>query len=84
MDVKSSITTNQQEIVEEFNDFFSKVGSKLAKNIDNSAHNFNEYLGSPQPQSILINKTSINEISDIINKLKNDKSPGYDSYNVRI
>ena len=47
LEVKSSITTNQQEIVEEFNDFFSKVGPKLAKNIDNSAHNFNEYLGSP-------------------------------------
>ena len=83
LEVKSSLTTNQQEIVEEFNDFFSKVGPKLAKNIDNSAHNFNEYLGSPQPQSILISKTNVNEISGIINKLKNDKSPGYDSYNAK-
>ena len=83
LEVNSSITTNQQEIVEEFNDFFSKVGLKLAKNIDNSSHNFKEYLGSPQPQSILISKTNVTEITGIINKLKNNKSPGYDSYNVR-
>ena len=40
-------------------------------------------MGSPQPQSILISKTTVSEVTNIINKLKNSKSPGYDTFNVK-
>ena len=83
LEINSSITTNQQKIAEEFNEFFSKVGLNLAKNIDNSAHNYKEFLGTPQPQSILITKTNESEVTNIINKLKNNKSPGYDLFNAK-
>ena len=83
LEINSTVTTDQQKIVEELNNFFSKIGIKLAQKIDNSENDFREYLGSPQPQSILISKTTVSEVTNIINKLKNSKSPGYDTFNVK-
>ena len=81
--VGPSQTNNQQQIVEEFNEFFSNIGRKLAKNIDNSNIDFKTYMDSPQPQSILLGKTNETEIINIINKMKDNKSPGYDSINAK-
>ena len=83
LEINSTVTTDQQKIVKELNNFFSKIGIKLAQKIDNSENDFREYLGSPQPQSILISKTTVSEVTNIINKLKNSKSPGYDTFNVK-
>ena len=70
--VDSTTTTNQKQIVEEFNSFFSNIGQKLAKNIEN-----------PQAQSILLTKTNEIEVTNIINKMKDNKSPGYDLINAK-
>ena len=83
LEVDSSTTTNQQQIAEEFNSFFSNIGRKLAKNIGNTNLDFKSYMGSPQPQSILLGKTHVTEINNIIMKMKENKSPGYDAINAK-
>ena len=83
LEVNSSTTTNQQQIVEEFNSFFSNIGQKLAKNIENSNHGFKSFMCTPQPQSVLLSKTTETEVTNIINKMKDNKSPGYDSINAK-
>ena len=40
-------------------------------------------MGTPQPQSILLGKTNVTEISNIIKKMKDNKSPGYDAINAK-
>ena len=81
--VDSTTTTNQKQIVEEFNSFFSNIGQKLAKNIENSSLDFKTYMGNPQAQSILLTKTNEVEVTNIINKMKDNKSPGYDLINAK-
>ena len=83
LEVGSTKTNNQQQIVEEFNNFFSNIGHKLAKNIDNSNQDFKTYMDSPKPQSILLVRTNVEEITSLINKMQDKKASGYDSINAK-
>ena len=47
LEINSTKTFDQQKIAEEFNNFFSNIGQNLAKNINNTTHDFKTYLGTP-------------------------------------
>ena len=47
LEINSTKTFDQQKIAEEFNNFFSNIGQNLAKNINNTTHNFKPNLGTP-------------------------------------
>ena len=74
---------DKRKIANEFNAFFTNIGSKFASKIPNASTTFESYINKPDS----INKTkqlSMNELKDAFFSLKINKSPGYDdiSFNV--
>ena len=61
-----------------FNNYFSSIGNNLAKNIPLSRKNFTDFLGPLNHNSIFFLPTNRNEIINIVSKLKNKKSSGFD------
>ena len=81
MEKKSIIET--ESIAESFNNFFSEIGPKWAKDIGTSTKIFNEYIkkhDTAHPEKVI----SLNELQDSFFSLKINKSAGYDdiSFNV--
>ena len=70
--------SDENQIAEEFNNYFINIGTKLAEKIM-STKNFNEYLN--RPASTLFHLHPIEEIETlrIIQNLKNKSSFGHDS-----
>ena len=74
---------DERKIANEFNAFFTNIGSKLASKIPNASKTFETYTN--KPDSIMETKQlSMNELKDAFFSLKINKSPGYDgiSFNV--
>ena len=74
---------DERKIANEFNAFFTNIGSKLAFKIPNASKTFETYIN--EPDSIMETKQlSMNELKDAFFSLKINKSPGYDgiSFNV--
>ena len=74
---------DKRKIANEFNTFFTNIGSKLASKIQNASRTFESYIN--KPDSIMKTKQlSMNELKDAFFSLKINKSPGYDdiSFNV--
>ena len=61
-------------------DFFSNIGEKYAKNIENSEVDIKEYIGQidPNQKSLFFSPTTQYEIKALINKLPMKTSSGYD------
>ena len=74
---------DELKIANEFNTFFTSIGSKFASKIPNAWTIFEPYIN--KPDSIMETKQlSINELKDAFFSLKINKSPGYGdiSFNV--
>ena len=74
---------DKRKIANEFNAFFTNIGSKLASKIPNASTTFESYIN--KPDSIMKTKQlSMNELKDAFFSLKINKSPVYDdiSFNV--
>ena len=74
---------DERKIANEFNAFFTNIGSKLASKIPNASTTFESYINKPD-SIIETKKFSMNELKDAFFPLKINKSPGYDdiSFNV--
>ena len=78
---KSVVTTDQQEVTEEVNNFFCNIGSELASKFKDSNNNdFKKYLGTPSQQSLFLRRVTEKEIVKEINNLTLNKSPGQDEF----
>ena len=71
-------------IADKFNQYFAHIGSTLADKIPAAPH-FNSYFSNPMDSVFPFHILTEENISHIINKLKNKVSYGYDSiYNIVI
>ena len=73
----------ERKIANEFNTFFTNIGSKLTSKSPNTSATFKSYIN--KPDSIMETKQlSMNELKDASLSLKINKSPGYHdiSFNV--
>ena len=80
---KNVVTTDQQKVTEEVNNFFCNIGSELAskfKNKDSNDNDFKKYLGTPSQQSLFLRRVTEVEIVQEINSLTLNKSPGQDEF----
>ena len=80
--------TSPQNICNEINKHFNKIGKELAANSSNSSfhqsnHHFT-FFGKRNVSSIVLQPTDFYEIIEIISFLKDRKSPGYIDIPVRI
>ena len=74
---KNKETTDDQEIANAINDYFSTIGEKLAANFPNN-NDYTKYLNTPIKHSFFLTPTSKHEIDKIITQLQNKKACGDD------
>lgn len=75
------VISETNEIAEEFNIYFAKIGTTLAAQI--IEHPRDEKLVSQVPQSMFLAAVTHNEVLNCINKLKRNKAPGIDNITVK-
>ena len=68
--------TDPVEIAQNFNNFFTSIGTNLQKKILPTKKNFTDYLKKPNSENFTIAPTTSDEISDLIHNLKSSKSVG--------
>ena len=68
--------TDPIEIAENFNNFFTSIGTNLQKKIPPTKKNFTDYLKKPNSENFTIAPTTSDEIRDLIHNLKSSKSVG--------
>ena len=74
------ILSNPLDVANNFCDYFSKIGLKLASKISSHDDNaFKTYLGKSLSSSLFLCPTTYFEVLQEINSLKNEKSCGYDN-----
>ena len=78
--VNNRSIADQKEIADQFNIFFSNIGSTLSDSIeiDDSTLDFTDYLNNPTQHHFNFNTITESETLSIINKLKNKNSSGKD------
>ena len=76
--VDDQMISNPVTIANKFNEYFAHIGSALADKIPAAPH-FNNYLNNPVETKFSFQTITENKVSNIINKLKNKISYGYDS-----
>ena len=68
--------TDPVEIAQNFNNFFTSIGTNLQKKIPPTEKNFTDYLKKLNSENFIIAPTTSDEISDLIHNLKSSKSIG--------
>ena len=76
--VDDIIIEDNKKIAENFNLYFSQIGSNLAKTITQGGKTFHDFLTAPNDHSIFFVPTNSEELLKIVRKLKTNKAPGYD------
>ena len=65
------LTSNQEKITNQFNQYFATIGKKLSNDVScNLSHNFSSYLQNPVPSSMFLSPTTPHEIDSLILNLK--------------
>ena len=67
-----------------FNEFFSHIGSKTAKDVPRSPRNFKEYLGNPLYHSMYIEPVSEDTVVNTTLSLKSKTSSGHDEISTKL
>ena len=67
------------EISNTFNLYFSSIGRNLESKIYSSHTNFSKYLKHPNVNSLFLSPVNVNEVSDLISNLRNNKASGPNS-----
>ena len=73
----NQLITDDKEISEQFNKYFSEIGTSLSRNIPRVDKHFSDYLKGNFENSIYLKEITTGEIVKIVNNLKNG-SPGLD------
>ena len=79
--IKNKSITDHKEIPNQFNIFFSNIGSNLSASIelDDNTLAFTDYLDDPTEHRFNFSKVTENEIVVIINNLRSKNSSGKDN-----
>ena len=80
--------SNGMDICSEFNRYFSTVGESLIKNStqthSTNANNYKKYCVHPIPNSMFCEPVEINELTNLIGNLNNNKGAGPDNIGPRL
>jgi len=78
LEINDEITSNEQAMVDKFNQYFVNVGSTLAKKIPENENSPLSYIKHHNLHSIYLYEVTINEVETLIKKLKNSSTAGWD------
>ena len=74
LDDNGKIITDQKQVANRFNKFYTTVANNLLKDLGKSPTKFQDYLRNPNEHSIFFAETDPGEIFNIISKLDTSKS----------
>ena len=75
--VNDNIVSDENDMANSFNEFFTSVADKLKEKIyKNKDNNFKKYLGNGCNKTFFIHPTTNQEVIDVINKLNGNKASG--------
>jgi hypothetical protein len=87
MEIQTSegISTNPSQIANEFNDFFSKIGNKIANSIPPSSVDPLSYVPDyPNVPPLSFNPTGSSQIIDLLKSFDNKPTPDLDGISVKL
>ena len=82
--INQKFATNQQDMTENFNNFFTSIGKNLQETIPPTREDYAQYLKTPSTSNFSIKPIKPEEIRDIIKTPKNSKSAGPNSIPTKI
>ena len=82
--MNGALLTDERQIANEFDNYFSSIADNLVKKIPNSLTHFTNYLGNSFKNSIFLKPTYPQEIAQIIATLQPKLSCGYDIIPLRV
>ena len=77
-EINGLTTSDPALIVNKLNEFFTTIGAELAKNIGSTTTKISSFLQKTYPNSLVLEFTCAQEITDIVSKFTSKVSTGYD------
>ena len=86
LEINGNTITDEQEIVNEFNNHFTSIGMKLSESINNNMrqNSFSEYMTGHFEKSLFLHPARESDILNIVLKLDTSKGPGYDNVHPKV
>jgi hypothetical protein len=82
---QDKIINDPNEIANKFNEYFTNIGSNLAKNIPTPAGSFLDYINTTNMQkSLFLNPVTTDEIIDVVNIFSANKASGHDDISPKV
>ena len=81
---KGDILRSPQEIADNFNKYFTKIGPQLANQIPMGKKHFKDFLSTPNPLCFEFSELSESRILNFISKMKSKSSYGADSISNKV
>lgn len=82
--VDGKLETNQIDIANSFNDFFTSIANSIRNKIPPTSKRYSDYLKNPNPDSIFLSPVTQEEIIGIIGNISPGKSSGPNSIPIKI
>ena len=76
--IDNKLVSNKHEIVNSFNNYFSKIGLSTSENVPRSQNRISDFLKRPCPHSMYLEQIEPDQIIEVVNKLKPKLSSGHD------
>ena len=80
LSINGKITSDNKNVADSFNQYFTTVAQKLIDKLGPSTNHFTEYLANPNSERFFLDPVIPEEVNDIIANLEESKS--YDSYDI--
>lgn len=80
LNINGTLINDESDIANKMNEYFVNIGPDLAKKIPKADGHYRDYLQTEKrpSKSLFFRPTDCNEIINIVNNLKTNKSPGFD------
>lgn len=82
--VNGKESTKQQEIVQEFNNYFCEVGNNLLQSLQPSRTHYRDYMTTSISDTVFLEPVDDTELRNLILSLNGRKTPGYDNISARL
>ena len=76
--------SSREQIVQEFNSYFTNVGQKLSDSIPHVPNSFKKYLGSDYVNTLFLKPTTVYELTKLCTSLDPLKACGCDDISPRV
>ena len=82
--IDNKYISGETEITNSFNKYFSKIGKTTSENVPKTYKKVNDYLKTPQINSIFLETIEPDQVLEITNKLKPKLSTGHDEISSKL